>query len=347
MIHGPFASTKGPCVLYASAVTPDGAEPTRAPATSEVSLGPTTLRVPPLGVGAWSWGDARYWGYGERHTSRDVVDAFMASVEAGVQLFDTAEVYGHGASEQVLGWLVRKSGAPVVLATKFAPLRGRGGAKALRPALQASLRRMGVAKVDLYQVHWADSEEASIDDLMAALADVVDEGLVTAVGVSNFSASEMRHAHGALAARGVALASNQVRYNLLHRAPETDGVLDACRELGASLLAYSPLEQGVLLGTYAVGRAPGGPRGKAPWFADGHLAAAVPVVAALRDVGRTEGERPVEQVALNWLRAKAGVVPLAGARTGEQAARNAGALGWTLSEESVARLDAATAGFRQ
>lgn len=316
------------------------------PTLPTVAIGSTTLRAPSLGAGAWAWGDVRYWGYGERHTSRDVLDAFMASVEAGVTLFDTAEVYGHGASEQVLGWLARKSGAPVVLATKFAPLRGRGGAKALRPALLASLRRMQVARVDLYQVHWADSEEASIDDLMAVLADAVDEGLVTAVGVSNFSASEMRRAHGALARRGVALASNQVRYNLLHRAPEADGVLDACRELGASLLAYSPLEQGVLLGGFAAGRIPDGPRGRAPWFADEHLAAAAPVVALLREIGRAEGDRPPEQVALNWLRSKTGVIPLAGARTGEQAERNSGALGWTLGPESVERLDEATARFR-
>lgn len=316
------------------------------PTHPTVTIGTTALRAPSLGAGAWAWGDVRYWGYGERHTSRDVLDAFMASVEAGVTLFDTAEVYGHGASEQVLGWLARKSDAPAVLATKFAPLRGRGGARALRPALQASLRRLQVSKVDLYQVHWADSEEASIDDLMAALADAVDEGLVTAVGVSNFSASEMRRAHAALARRGVTLASNQVRYNLLHRAPETDGVLDACRELGASLLAYSPLEQGVLLGTYAAGKVPGGPRGQAPWFAGGHLAAAAPVVTLLREIGRAEGDRPAEQVALNWLRAKAGVIPLAGARTGEQAARNAGALGWTLSDAWVERLDEATARFR-
>lgn len=308
-----------------------------------VALGPTALRVPSLGAGAWSWGDARYWGYGERHTSRDVLDAFMASVEAGVTLFDTAEVYGHGASEQVLGWLARRSGAPVVLATKYAPLRGRGGGRALLPALKNSLRRMGVARVDLYQVHWADFEEASVDDLMAALADAVAEGLVTAVGVSNFSAAETRTAHAALARRGVALASNQVRYNALHRAPETDGVLDACRELGASLLAYSPLEQGVLLGSYAPGRVPSGPRGEAPWFAAEHLAAAAPVAALLREIGEAAGGHPPEQVALNWLRAKPGVIPLAGARTGEQAARNAGALGWSLGEEAVARIDAATA----
>lgn len=311
-----------------------------------VALGPSTLRVPSLGVGAWSWGDARYWGYGARHGSRDLLDAFMASVEGGARLFDTAEVYGHGASEQVLGWLARRSGAPVVLATKFAPLRGRGGAGALLPALRGSLRRMGVARVDLYQVHWADTEEASIDELMAALADAVTEGLVTAVGVSNFSAEEMRRAHAALARRGVGLASNQVRYNALHRAPETDGVLDACRELGASLLAYSPLEQGVLLGSYAPGRVPSGPRGEAPWFAAEHLAAAQPVAALLRSLGASEGDRPPEQVALNWLRAKPGVIPLAGARNGEQAARNVGALGWTLSDEAVARIDEATARWR-
>lgn len=312
----------------------------------EVTIGSSSLRVPSLGVGAWSWGDVRYWGYGERHSSRDVVDAFMASVEAGATLFDTAEVYGHGDSEMVLGWLARRSGAPVVLATKFAPLRGRGGARALLPALKNSLRRMGVARVELYQIHWADFEEASIDDLMAALADAVAEGLVTAVGVSNFSAAEMRRAHAALARRGVALASNQVRYNALHRAPETDGVLDACRELGASLLAYSPLEQGVLLGSYGAGKVPAGPRGEAPWFASEHLAAAAPVAALLREVGEAEGRRPPEQVALNWLRAKPGVIPLAGARNGEQAARNAGALGWTLSEEGAARIDEATKRWR-
>lgn len=311
-----------------------------------VSVGTSALRVPSLGVGAWSWGDVRYWGYGERHTARDVVDAFAASVDAGVRLVDTAEVYGHGESEKVVGWLARRSGAPLVLATKYAPLRGRGGARALLPSLKNSLRRMGVACVGLYQIHWADFEEASIDDLMAALADAVAEGLVTAVGVSNFTAAEMRRAHAALARRGVALASNQVRYNALHCAPETDGVLDACRELGASLLAYSPLEQGVLLGSYAPGRTPAGPRGEAPWFAAEHLAAAAPVAALLREIGAAEGDRPPEQVALNWLRAKPGVIPLAGARTGEQAARNAGALGWTLSEAGAARIDEATTRWR-
>ena len=98
-----------------------------------VAIGASSLRVPSLGVGAWSWGDVRYWGYGERHSSRDVLDAFMASVEAGATLFDTAEVYGHGASEQVLGWLARRSGAPVVLATKPTPQASCSCAGSYRP----------------------------------------------------------------------------------------------------------------------------------------------------------------------------------------------------------------------
>lgn len=310
--------------------------------SARVPLGRSGISVPSLGVGAWSWGDARYWGFGTRHGPRDVVDAWVASLEGGAQLFDTAEVYGHGDAEKALGWLARRPGPPRVIATKFAPLRGRGGARAVLPALRASLRRMGLPRVDLYQVHWADFEECAIADLMAAMAEAVSLGLAAAVGVSNFTASELREAHEALARRGIPLASNQVRYSLLHRAPEVDGVLDACRELGVTLLAYSPLEQGILCGTYGPDNLPEGPRAEAPWFSRERLTEALPVLELLREIGRAHGDRPPEQVALNWLRAKPGVIPLAGARTGAQAERNVGALTWTLPDDDVARLDAMT-----
>ena len=295
------------------------------------------VRLPALGVGTWAWGDTAYWGPGAA-AGAGVVDAFVASLAAGVRLFDTAEVYGHGASEKSVGVLGERSGEALVLATKFAPLRGRGGARALRPALKASLARLRVPRVDLYQVHWADFEEASIDDLMGAMADVVAEDLVAGVGVSNFSAHELRAAHAALARRGIALTSNQVRYNALHRDPERDGVRDACLELGVTLLAYGPLEQGILAGTYAPGAVLAGRREQAEWFTDDALRAAQPLVALLRELAAERGV-PMEQVALNWLRAKPGVVPLPGARSGAQAARNAGALAWTLDAEAAARID--------
>ena len=220
----------------------------------EVRLGATDVHVAPLAVGTWSWGERRYWGYEESFGPRDVVDAFAASADAGVDLFDTAEVYGDGESEKILGWLLRKRGGSLAVATKFALLPGRD-ARTLPRALDAGLRRLGLPRVDLYQIHWPDRTVASIDALMGGLADAVAAGKARAVGVSNFSATEMREAHAALARRGVPLASNQVRYSLLHRAPEVDGVLDACGELGVTLLAYSPIAQGILTGKYAPGRA--------------------------------------------------------------------------------------------
>ncbi|MEP7121089.1 MAG: aldo/keto reductase [Byssovorax sp.] len=306
-----------------------------------VRLGRSALSVAPLAVGTWAWGERKYWGYEREFTSRDVVDAFVASADAGLTLFDTAEVYGHGESEKILGFLLRKRGEGLRVATKFALLPGRDGARALPRALDLSLKRLGVPRVDLYQIHWPDTAMASIDALMDALADAVDAGKVGAVGVSNFTATEMRAAHAALARRGIPLASNQVHYSLIHRAPEADGVLDACRELDVALLAYSPLEQGILGGKYPPGKPPEGPRARLPSFAAENLAAAGEVVALLGSLGETRGNGP-DQLALAWLLAQPGVVPIAGAKTAAQAERNAGALAITLDPEEIAAIDRAT-----
>lgn len=310
-----------------------------------VCLGRTDLEVAPIAVGTWAWGERRYWGYEKDFAARDVVDAFAASVDAGLDLFDTAEVYGDGESEKILGWLARKRGGRLFVATKFGLLPGRD-ARTLPRALDASLRRLGLPRVDLYQIHWPDRTMASIDALMGGLADAVAAGKVGAVGVSNFAAGEMREAHAALARRGVPLATNQVRYSLVHRAPEMNGVLDACRDLGVTLLAYSPLGQGILTGKYGVGRVPAGPRAGHREFAAESLEAAAGVVGLLREIGAAHGGRPPEQVALAWLRAKVGVLPIAGSKTGEQAAINAGALDLALGEGEVEGLDRASERWR-
>jgi aryl-alcohol dehydrogenase-like predicted oxidoreductase len=295
-------------------------------------------------VGAWSWGERRYWGYEKSFGPRDVADTFVASMDAGLDLIDTAEVYGDGESEKIVGWLVRKRGGSLAVATKFALLPGRD-ARALPRALDASLRRLGLPRVDLYQIHWPDRAQASVEALMGGLADAVAVGKVRAVGVSNFSATEMREAHEILARRGVPLASNQVRYSLLHRAPEVDGVLDACRELGVTLLAYSPLAQGILTGKYGPGRAPAGPRAGHPEFAAENLAAEAPLLELLAEIGAAHRNARPEQVALAWLLAK-GVIPIAGAKTGEQARINAGALEIELAVDEVAALDQASERWR-
>jgi len=310
-----------------------------------VRLGRSPLEVVPLGVGCWAWGDREFWRYEEDHSPRDVVDAFAASLDAGLDLFDTAEAYGWGKSEQIVGALARKSGRRVVIATKYAPLAGRGGAAAIRKAIAGSLRRLGLERIPLYQIHWADSTEVRIADAMAVFADAVDAGQVAAVGVSNFRAGEMREAHAALARRGVPLACNQVHYSLLHRGPEVDGVLDTCGELDVALLAYSPLEQGLLTGKYSAEHLPLGPRAETASFAADNLAAAQPTMALLRSLADRYGVDSAA-IALAWLLTKPGVVPLAGAKSGEQAKRNADALRVTLAEAEVAQLDDASAAWR-
>lgn len=298
-----------------------------------------------LGVGCWSWGDREFWRYEQDHGPHDVVEAFDACLTAGLDLFDTAESYGWGKSEQIVGALARRCGRNVTLATKYAPLAGRGGPAAIARGIAGSLRRLGREQIDLYQIHWADRDEVPIGPTMSVLADAVAAGTVRAVGVSNFNASEMRMAHAALAARGVALATNQVRYSLLHRAPEVDGVLDACRELDITLLAYSPLEQGLLAGHYSSTRLPIGKRAATPWFAPENVNAAAPVLALLHELAARRAVDPAA-IALAWLLRRPGVVPLAGAKTGSQARANATALTVTIDDDEVARLDRATIQWR-
>jgi aryl-alcohol dehydrogenase-like predicted oxidoreductase len=298
-----------------------------------------------MGLGGWQWGDKGRWGFGTGYGPSEIADAFLGALEGRGRFFDTAEVYGHGTSEQVLGWMAARVPEPLVLATKFAPLPGRGGVRAVPEALRGSLRRLRRTVVDLYQVHWADRDEFDIEALMEVLAGCVRDGSVRLLGVSNFTAAEMLTADDALRARGLSLASHQVHYSLLHRAPERDGTLVACRERGATLIAYSPLEQGVLTGRYDPAHRPAGPRSASPLFDPGVWPRVSALLDVMRDVAAAHGGRPLAQVALNWLRAKDNVLPIVGVKNGLQSREAMGARGWSLSEDDLARLDAASEPF--
>lgn len=304
-----------------------------------VALGKSGLTVSALGIGTWQWGDARFWQYGKDYGRADVDEAYRASRAAGVTFFDTAEIYGRGISETILGALVRTDDTSVVVATKFAPLPGRVSARTLARALDASLTRLGMNRVDLYQVHWPYTV-ISIDALMHALADQVEAGSIRAVGVSNFSASQMQRAHAVLAGRGIPLASNQVHYSLLHRNPERNGVLTACRDLDVRLIAYSPLEQGVLTGKYHGGvRVAGARRLMTRALRYSALQRSAPLIDRLRQVGAAHGGKSPAQVALNWLM-RQGTVPIPGAKNATQAAANAGAMGWQITDDELEQLSA-------
>lgn len=181
---------------------------------------------------------------------------------------------------------------------------------------------------------------------MELLAEAVETGKIKAVGVSNYSAEQMREAHAALAKHGIPLASNQVEYSLLHRQPETNGVLDACRDLGITLIGYSPLAGGMLTGKYSSQNRPGGFfRRILPRYSRKAMDAIQPVIHLLREIGERHLKTP-SQVALRWLIENPIVLPIPGAKNGKQAMENAGALTFSLTGEEVELLSQATLDWR-
>jgi len=309
------------------------------PSPEWINLGKTEIRIPPLGIGAWAWGDQFYWGYGGDYSESDVKAAFDTCVDGGVNFFDTAEVYGQGRSERLLGQFIQampQGGAPqVVVATKFFPYPWRLWKGTFKQALKDSLKRLNLGKVDLYQIHWS-YPPISVETWASALADAVEDGLISAAGVSNFNASQMRRSQAVLIKRGMLLASNQVKYSLLDRKIEKDGLLHTCQELGISCIAYSPLAQGALSGKYSSLNPLPGFRGRR--YPSKYLAKIEPLLRLLREVGRAHDGKTPGQVALNWVICK-GAIPIPGVKTMKQAQENIGALGWRLSEGEVAALD--------
>ena len=296
--------------------------------------------MPVMGLGTWAWGDRSTWGmdgYDPSYGFDTIRGAYERAIAAGVTLLDTAEMYGNGESERIIGRLLREDTANrdrVVVATKFMPFPWRVPlARALMKSLRASLERLGLPFVHLYQIHGPISFRPA-RAVAAALAAPYRAGLVKAVGVSNYSEGEMRVIHGALAAEGIPLATNQVEYSLLRTMPETSGLLHACRDLGVTLLAYSPLAMGRLTGKYGVANPPPGKRN----FSAFPMAEIEPVVAELRRIGAAHGGKSPAQVALNWVMCK-GAVPIPGAKNASQAEQNAGALGWALVADEVTALD--------
>ncbi len=312
-------------------------------------LGRTDLRVSPVGLGCWQFSGGR--GLGGRFwpaLPQEDVDAIVErSVARGVNWFDTAEAYGGGFSEQSLATALDRIGAgsgPLLIATKWWPFLRRAGN--MRTTIRRRIEALGGRRVDLYQIHQRLSF-SSIRSQMEVLADLVQAGLARSVGVSNFGAKAMHEAARWLDRRGVPLASNQVRFHLLDRRIETNGVMEAARELGVTIIAYSPLAQGILSGKFhddpdrlADVR---DVRKRMPAFRRSALAAAAPVIDELGRIASAH-ECSRAQVALAWLMRAHGdrVVVIPGARTVSQAEENAASMSVWLSEEESERLSEAT-----
>ncbi|HNA90144.1 MAG TPA: aldo/keto reductase [Anaerolineales bacterium] len=303
---------------------------------NEVSNETRFLHAVEMGLGAWQWGDRIVWGYQQGQSDKGIREAFDISLNLGVRFVDTAEIYGSGRSERMLGQFLKETDQPVLVATKFFPWPWRLFKGFIPHALKNSLERMGLDSVDLYQIHWP-SPILNPETMMEGMVECVKQGLTRTVGVSNFWEKRMLRAYSTLAQHGIPLASNQLPFSLLNREVEKRGVLARCKELGVRLIAYSPLEQGLLTGKYSIENPPPGVRGSG--YAE-MLKKLPPVIKTLQEVAQTHG-KTISQVALNWVICK-GALPIPGAKNALQAQENAGGAGWRMSDDEVAKLDEVT-----
>jgi aryl-alcohol dehydrogenase-like predicted oxidoreductase len=321
--------------------------------TERRRLGRTAVEITPIGLGCWQFssGFGFVGGYWEALSQESVNAIVGAALEGGIDWFDTAEAYGRGRSEQALSRALVANGrrdGDVAVATKWWPVLRR--ARSIGRTIDDRLRCLGGFSIDLHQVHQPFSL-STVEAEMEAMAALVAAGKIRAVGVSNFSASRMRRAHAALSRHGIPLASNQVRYSLVQRGIETNGILDAAKELGVTIIAYSPLGQGILSGRFhddpTLVRKRVGPRRYMPLFRASGLERTRPLVDELRRIAGARAVSP-SQVALNWLVHFHGdtVVAIPGASRPRHAEEAAGALGFRLSGDEVGRLEALSRPFR-
>jgi aryl-alcohol dehydrogenase-like predicted oxidoreductase len=291
-----------------------------------------------IGLGTWQFG-SREWGYGQSYAEGEARAIVRRALELGVTLFDTAEIYGFGRSERILGEALGEQRDSAFLATKIFPLLPV--APVVEQRAVASANRLGTRRIDLYQVHQPNPvvRDGTIMRGMRALQRV---GLVGEVGVSNYPLQRWQAAEKALGSR---VLSNQVRYSLIDRAPERD-LLPFASSTGHVVIAYSPLAQGLLSGQYHRRHRPANRlRAASPLFLPENLDRADELIAVLREVADAHQARPA-QVALAWVIRHPAVVAIPGASSVEQLESNVAAADIELTDDQYRTLTEAATRFR-
>ena len=202
-----------------------------------IQLGKTDIMIAPIGLGTMQWVNIhKPAGYSilEENNYREI---FHINLDMGINFYDTAEIYGNGNSESYLGKYYKEIEKKIVIAIKFMPFPWRLSKGQFRSALKRSMTRLGIGQVDLYQIHWP-FPPVPIKAWMHAMSDAVADGIVRAVGVSNYSLSQTEIACEALSKHDIPLASNQIKYNLLNRRPDKSGLINLCNQLGITVIAY-------------------------------------------------------------------------------------------------------------
>ncbi|HVA73063.1 MAG TPA: aldo/keto reductase [Acidimicrobiales bacterium] len=295
------------------------------------------VRLSVVGLGTWQFGSPE-WGYGKDFEHNEALRITERALDLGINLIDTAEVYGFGRSERAIGKAIRGRRDQAFIASKIMPALPFDPVVHRRAA--GSARRLGVDRIDLYQAHWPNPVFPPAP-LFRALSRLQREGLVAHVGVSNYSLSQWQSAERSL---GGTVLSNQVQYSLVDRRPEKD-LVPWAQEHDRLVIAYSPLGQGLLSGRYTRDHRPTGVRSMRPLFLPSNLDRARDLIETLGRLADAHGATP-SQVALAWLIRQPNVVVIPGASSVGQLESNVAAADLELTEDEAASLSEASDRFR-
>ena len=311
------------------------------------TLGHSDLQISPIGLGCWQFSEGnsltgKYWTVLDEPTTNAIV---QSSLDGGITWFDTAEAYGWGKSEAGLARALKaakKQNGEVFIATKWFPILRR--ARSIVKTIDKRIKFLDDFEIDLHQIHAPLGSFSSHERQLEAMVELVNAQKVKTIGVSNFSAKQMEKAFRFLEKKGLPLVSNQIKYSLLERKVETEGILQKAKELGVTVIAYSPLAQGLLTGKFhdnpTLIKERSGPRKRMKTFSEKGLNKSLPVINELRKIAE-KYDVTAAQVALRWLLQFHGdtVVVIPGATKVSHAEQNVGAMNFELTVKELTMLD--------
>jgi len=305
-------------------------------------LGNTELELTRVGLGTWAIGGSWQYGWGPQD-EKDSIATVIAAMEEGINWIDTAPIYGCGDSEKAVGKALKALGERPIIATKCSLVWNEKREKisrlergSIKAECEASLKRLGVEVIDLYQMHWPEPDE-QIEQGWEAMAELVEQGKVRFIGVSNYSVGQLERI-----AKIYPVASLQPPYSMLRRGIEEE-LLGYCKRSGIGVVCYSPMQKGLLTGKvtaqWVANLAPDDHRHRDPAFAEPKLSANLEIVEKLRPIAERNG-RSLAELAIAWvLRRKEVTSAIVGARRPEQIRQTAPAAEWKLSDEEIEEIE--------
>lgn len=293
-------------------------------------------KTPKLALGAWSWGTGNAGGdavFGNHFSEEDLKPVFDKALECGLNLWDTAPVYGDGSSEKILGSFIRDiDRRDIIISTKFTPHIAGNSPNAAREMLEDSLKRLNTDHIDVYWIH----NPNDVERWTPMLIPLAKDGLIKSIGVSNHNLAEIKRVQEILGAEGLRLSAVQNHYSLLHRSSESAGILRHCKENGITFYSYMVLEQGALTGKFDLDHPFPEGSSRAKTY-NGMLTEIETLIAEMRHIGERHSASPA-QIAIAWARSK-GTLPIIGVTKVSQAEEAAKTAEIVLADEEISAVE--------